>query len=61
MLKWFSFSGIFTEIKRIRWPKGAELTRNISVVIVFTVAFGLFFVGTEFVISYLLKWIGIIS
>lgn len=61
MLKWFSFSGIFTEIKRIRWPKGAELTRNISTVIVFTVAFGLFFVGTEFVISYLLRWIGIIS
>jgi len=61
MLKWFSLSGIFTEIKRVRWPKGKELTNNISIVVVFTVAFGLFFVGTEFVISFLLKWIGIIS
>jgi|APIni6443716594_1056825.scaffolds.fasta_scaffold324751_2 preprotein translocase SecE subunit len=61
MLKWFSLSGIFTEIKRIRWPKGSELSRNISIVLVFTVGFGLFFVGTEFVISFLLKWIGIIA
>jgi preprotein translocase SecE subunit len=61
MLKWFSFSGIYTEIKRIRWPKGSELSRNISIVLVFTVGFGLFFVGTEFVISFLLKWIGIIA
>lgn len=60
MLKWFSLSGIYTEIKRIRWPKGAELTRNISTVIVFTVGFGLFFVLTEFVISNILKWIKII-
>jgi len=60
MLKWFSLSGIYTEIKRIRWPKGKELTNNISIVVVFTVAFGLFFVATEFVISNLLKWIGII-
>jgi len=60
MLKWFSFSGIYTEIKRIRWPKGKELSNNISVVLVFVVAFGLFFVFTEFVISNVLKWIGII-
>ena len=60
MLKWFSLSGIYTEIKRIRWPKGSELSRNISTVIVFTVGFGLFFVLTEFVISNILKWIKII-
>ncbi len=61
MLKWFSLSGIYTEIKRIRWPKGAELGRNISIVLVFTVGFGIFFVFTEFVISFILKWIGIVA
>jgi preprotein translocase SecE subunit len=61
MLKWFSFSGIYTEIKRVRWPKGSEMGRNVSIVLAFTVGFGLFFVFTEFVISFLLKWIGIIA
>ncbi len=59
MMKWFSLSGIFTEIKRIRWPKGAELAKSIATVVVFIVAFGLFFVATEFVIANFLKLIGI--
>lgn len=59
MLKWFSLSGIFTEIKRIRWPKGAEMGKNIATVVVFIVAFGLFFVGTEFIIANFLRLIGI--
>ena len=25
MLKWFSFSGISKEVKRIRWPKKEEI------------------------------------
>ena len=61
MLKWFSISGIFTEIKRVRWPKASEMSRNVSIVLVFTVGFGLFFVFTEFVISFVLRWIGIIA
>ncbi|KAF0226014.1 MAG: Preprotein translocase SecE subunit [Erysipelotrichaceae bacterium] len=61
MLKWFSLTGIFTEIKRIRWPKGSELGRNITVVLIFTVAFGIFFVFTEFAITFILKWIGIVA
>jgi preprotein translocase subunit SecE len=59
MLKWFSLSGIFTEIKRIRWPKASEMAKNIATVVAFIVAFGLFFVATEFVIANFLRLIGI--
>jgi preprotein translocase SecE subunit len=59
MLKWFSFSGIFTEIKRIRWPKQNELLRLTGIVLAFIVFFGIFFVLSEALIAFFLKLIGI--
>lgn len=59
MLKWFSLSGIFTEIKRIRWPKQDEILHSSVVVIVFIVFFGAFFVVSEAAIAYFLRLIGI--
>lgn len=59
MLKWFSLSGIFTEIKRIRWPKQNEITHSSIVVIVFIVFFGAFFVISEATIAFFLRIIGI--
>lgn len=59
MLKWFSLSGIFTEIKRIRWPKQNELFRLTSIVIIFIIFFGVFFVASEALVALFLKMIGI--
>ena len=44
MLKWFSFSGIMSEVKRIRWVKPIDLAKHSTVVFGFMVAFALFFV-----------------
>ena len=59
MLKWFSLSGIFTEIKRIRWPKQNEVLHSSLVVVVFIVFFGAFFVISEATIAFFLRLIGI--
>ena len=59
MLKWFSLSGIFTEIKRIRWPKKDEVLHSSLVVVVFIVFFGAFFVISEATIAFFLRLIGI--
>lgn len=63
---WFSFSGIRKEAKRVRWPhwksQGASnpgILQNTGEVVIFTASFALFFVLCEFVITYLLKFIGI--
>ncbi len=59
MLKWFSLSGIFTEIKRIRWPKQSELLRLSTIVIIFIIFFGAFFVASEAIVAFFLQLIGI--
>ena len=59
MLKWFSLSGVFTEIKRIRWPKSNELFRLTSIVIIFIIFFGVFFVASEAIVAFFLQLIGI--
>lgn len=59
MLKWFSISGIVKEAKRIKWPKIGELSFNTVESLFFMGFFMLFFVCCEFVITYLLKFIGI--
>lgn len=59
MLKWFSLSGIFTEIKRIRWPKQDEIIHLSSIVLIFIVFFGIFFVISEAAVAFFLKLIGI--
>lgn len=58
-MKWLSFSGVSKEAKRIRWPKGAELREGTSKVLFFVILFGLFFVTTEFLITFFLRLIGI--
>ncbi len=59
MLKWFSISGISKEAKRVRWPKTKDLISDSVEVIIFTVAFMLFFTACEFVIANLLRLAGI--
>ncbi len=59
MLKWFSLSGIAKEIKRIRWPKTSDLTSSSAEVILFCAFFGVFFVICEFVITFILRIIGV--
>ena len=58
-LKWFSWSGITTEIKRIRWIKFGELMESTGKVLAFCVLFGIFFVLCDLVISKLLLLIGV--
>ncbi len=58
-MKWFSIEGITTEIKRVRWPKQKDLVHDSVTVIIFTVAFGIFFVVAEALVAVFLKAIGI--
>lgn len=58
-MKWFSFSGIMTEIKRIRWPKTEEMVSNSATVIVVTVLFGIYFVLAQAVVAFILRMIGV--
>ncbi|MDE6195767.1 MAG: preprotein translocase subunit SecE, partial [Erysipelotrichaceae bacterium] len=54
----FNIVGIQSEIRRIRWPKLSDLTKNSFIVIMFTVAFGLFFVVCELIASGFLTIVG---
>lgn len=58
-MKWFSISGIRTEIQRIRWPKSKELAQASGKVLTFTVLFALFFTVCELITSTFLKIVGI--
>jgi len=58
-LKWFTWEGITTEIKRIRWIKPSELVESTGKVLLFCVLFGVFFVLCDLVISKLLLMIGV--
>lgn len=59
MLKWFSLSGIYSEIKRIRWPKKVEVGRSTLIVLAFIVFFGIFFVISEAATAAFLRLIGV--
>ncbi len=59
MDKTFSWSGILKEAKRVRWPKWKDIGSNTAEVVLFTAFFALFFVLCDFLITYLLKFIGI--
>jgi preprotein translocase subunit SecE len=59
MLKWFSLSGIYSEIKRIRWPNQAEIGRSTLIVLAFILFFGAFFVLSEALTAAFLRLIGI--
>lgn len=62
---WLTYSGVKKEAKRVRWPKWktegntAGIAQNTGEVLLFTGFFGLFFVICDFVVTYLLKFIGI--
>ncbi|MBR2066777.1 MAG: preprotein translocase subunit SecE [Solobacterium sp.] len=62
---WFSIDGIRKEAKRVRWPhwksegNTAGIMQNTAEVLIFVCFFALFFVACEFVVTLLLKAIGI--
>lgn len=58
-MKWFSIAGIRSEVSRIRWPKGKDLLQSSGKVLLFTVAFALFFTLCEIIASGFLKFVGI--
>ncbi len=60
-MKWFSPSQIVKEISKIRWPKKGDLLVNSVQVILFTLFFAIFFYGCQFIISLLLKLMGVIA
>ena len=60
MLKWFSFSGVTKEINKIRWPKREDLVENSVQTIIFTFFFGVFFVLCQFLVTLVLKGLGVI-
>lgn len=59
MDKWFSISGIRKEAKRVRWPKMKDTGKSTGEVLTFTVFFALYFVLCEFVVTFILRWLGI--
>ncbi len=59
-MKWFNLSAIKKEISKIRWPKKGDLLSNSVQSIIFIAFFGLFFYACQFLISLLLKAIGVL-
>ncbi|MBQ9046737.1 MAG: preprotein translocase subunit SecE [Solobacterium sp.] len=59
MDKTFSWSGIKKEAKRVRWPKTKDVAGNSAEVLIFTAFFALFFVLCEFIVTYILRFMGI--
>lgn len=57
-MKWFSLSGIASEIKRVRWPKPKDLMKNTGSVVFFTIAFGVFFVLCDAAAYVFLQFLG---
>ena len=62
---WFTIDGITKEAKRVRWPKWktegntAGTLQNTGEVLTFSGFFALFFVLCDFIVTFLLKFIGI--
>ena len=57
-MKWFSWNGIVKEAKRVRWPKGKDLLKDSTTVIVFVAFLGVFFFLCQLVTSGFLKMLG---
>ncbi len=58
-LKWFSWSGISNEIKRIRWSSPKDLFSDTGKVLIFCICFGVYFVLCDLLVSQLLLLMGI--
>ena len=62
---WFTIDGITKEAKRVRWPKWktegntSGIAQNTAEVLIFTGFFGAFFVACDFIVTFLLKIVGI--
>lgn len=59
MDKTFSWSGIRKEAKRVRWPKMKDITSNTLETVIFVAFFAVFFVACEFIVTLILRMIGI--
>lgn len=59
ILDWFSFRGIYNEIKRIRWSKPKELMEDSGTVIIFTLFFVIFFVLCTLFNAWFLNILGV--
>jgi len=62
---WFSLSGIKKEAKRVRWPKWKSegstdgVGRTTGEVLIFTGFFAAYFVFCDFIVTWILKLMGI--
>lgn len=56
--EWFTIKGVRSEIKNIHWLTRKELAQNSAVVLIFCVLFGIFFFGSDAVIAFILKALG---
>ncbi len=59
MDKKVSWSGIKKEAKRVRWPKVKDIWSNTAETVIFTAFFAIFFVACEFVVTLILRALGI--
>ena len=59
-MSWFNPAAIVKEISKIRWPKRNDLLTNSVQVFIFTSFFSLYFFGCQFLISLLLRLVGVI-
>jgi len=59
MDKTFTWSGVKKEAKRVRWPSRKDVTDNSTEVIAFTAFFAVFFIFCEFIVTGILRLIGI--
>ena len=60
-MKWFNLKEIIKEIKKIRWPKKGDLLTNSVQTVVFIAFFAVFFICCQFVVSLLLRRIGVVA
>ncbi len=59
-MKWFSFSAIWKEISKIRWPKRSDLFSNSIQVLIFTGFFVIFFAICLAIVSAILNTLGVL-
>lgn len=60
-MKWFNVSAILKEIGKIRWPKKNDLLTDSVQVVLYTAFFAVFFFACQFLVSLVLRLIGVIA
>lgn len=56
---WFSVKGIRAEIRHISWLSKKDLIKNSSIVVIFCLVFGVFFMLSDTIIATIFKVLGI--